>query len=109
MLDKLKAVEARYNEIGEELMKPEVVSDNNTYKKLMQEHKHLTPIVDKYREYVAAEAAATEAKEMLDALPAKISQIRESRTFIGTDGINGVLQALIFLANDHISTSKRMI
>ena len=34
MLDKLKAVEARYNEIGEELMKPEVVSDNNTYKKL---------------------------------------------------------------------------
>ena len=67
MLDKLKAVEARYNEIGEELMKPEVVSDNNTYKKLMQEHKHLTPIVEKYREYVAAENAATEAKEMLDA------------------------------------------
>ncbi len=67
MLDKLKAVEARYNEIGEELMKPEVVSDNNTYKKLMQEHKHLTPIVEKYREYVAAETAATEAKEMLDA------------------------------------------
>lgn len=66
MLDKLKAVEARYNEIGEELMKPEVVSDNNTYKKLMQEHKHLTPIVEKYREYVAAEKAATEAKEMLD-------------------------------------------
>lgn len=66
MLDKLKAVEARYNEIGEELMKPEVVSDNNIYKKLMQEHKHLTPIVEKYREYVAAEKAAAEAKEMLD-------------------------------------------
>ncbi len=67
MLNKLKAVEERYNEIGEELMKPEVVSDNNAYKKLMQEHKHLTPIVEKYREYVAAETAANEAKELLDA------------------------------------------
>ena len=54
MLDKLKAVEQRYNEIGDELMKPEVVSDNAVYKKLMQEHKHLTPIVEKYRDYVAA-------------------------------------------------------
>ncbi len=67
MLDKLKAVEERYEEIGNELMKPEVVSDNNTYKKLMQEHKHLTPIVEKYREYVAAENAANEARELLDA------------------------------------------
>ncbi len=67
MLDKLKAVEERYEEIGIELTKPEVDSDNNTYKKLMQEHKHLTPIVEKYREYVAAEAAANEAKELLDA------------------------------------------
>lgn len=66
MLDKLKAVEIRYNQIGEELMQPEVVSDNNTYKKLMQEHKHLTPIVEKYREYTAAESAAAEAKALLE-------------------------------------------
>lgn len=65
MLDKLKAVEKRYEEISGELMKPEIVSDNNTYKKLMQEHKHLTPIVEKYREYVAAENAAEEAKSLL--------------------------------------------
>lgn len=67
MLEKLKAVEQRYNEIGEELMKPEVISDNAQYKKLMQEHKHLTPVVEKYREYAAAERTAQEAKELLDA------------------------------------------
>ena len=66
MIDKLKAVEARYNELGEELMKPEVVSDNNAYKKLMQEHKHLTPIVEKYREYVSANDSFEEAKALLD-------------------------------------------
>ena len=57
MIEKLKAVEKRYTEIGEELMLPQTVSDNNLYKKLMQEHKHLTPIVEKYREYIAAEQA----------------------------------------------------
>lgn len=67
MLEKLKAVEKRYNEIGEELMKPEIVSDNAQYKKLMQEHKHLTPLVEKYREYSVAADAAEEAKGLLEA------------------------------------------
>ena len=31
----------------------------------MQEHKHLTPIVEKYREYVAAEQSYEEAKALL--------------------------------------------
>ncbi len=66
MFDKLKAVEARFEEIGNELMKPEVVSDNDTFKKLMKEHKQLTPIVEKFREYSAAKASAEEAKQLLD-------------------------------------------
>ena len=65
MIEKLKVVEKRYTEIGEELMLPQTVADNNLYKKLMQEHKHLTPIVEKYREYVAAEEALEEAKTLL--------------------------------------------
>ncbi len=67
MFDKLKAVEERFEEIGNELMKPEVVSDNETFKKLMKEHKQLTPIVEKFREYRAAKDAEAEAKELLDA------------------------------------------
>ncbi len=66
MFDKLKAVENRYEEIGELLTHPEVVSDNEQFKKLMKEHKELTPIVEKFREYSAAKASEAEAKEILN-------------------------------------------
>ena len=67
MLDKLKAVEQRYGEIGEKLVMPEVISDNQQYKKLMQEHKQLTPLVEKYREYSAACQQEKEARELIEA------------------------------------------
>ena len=61
MFDKLKAVESRYEEIGELLMDGAVVADQEQYKKLMKEHKQITPIVEKYREYVAAKNSESEA------------------------------------------------
>ena len=67
MFDKLKAVEQRFEEIGHLLSDPAVISDNEQFKKLMKEHKDLTPIVDKFREYSAAKNAEAEAKELLDA------------------------------------------
>ena len=67
MFDKLKAVEARYEEIGELLMDPDIVSDNEQFKKLMKEHKDLTPIVEKFREYTTAKNNEAEARELLDA------------------------------------------
>lgn len=67
MFEKLAAVESRYEQIGVELTRPEVASDNATFTKLMKEHGELTPIVEKYREYCAAQAAEKEALEMLDA------------------------------------------
>ncbi len=66
MLEKLKAVEQKYNEISEELINPDIISDNNTYRKLMKEHKYLTPIVEKYREYRKAEENVNEARALLD-------------------------------------------
>ncbi len=65
MFDKLKAVEARFEEVGKLLSDPDVVSDNEQFKKLMKEHKELTPLVEKFREYVAAKNAEEEAKELL--------------------------------------------
>ncbi len=67
MFDKLKAVEMRFEEVGQLLSDPAVISDNEQFKKLMKEHKELTPIVEKYREYSAAKQAEAEAKELLDA------------------------------------------
>lgn len=67
MIDKLKSVEKRFLEINDELSLPEVVSDNEKFKKLMKEHKTLTPIVETFRAYCAAENSMNEAREMLDA------------------------------------------
>lgn len=66
MLDKLNKVEERFDFVNEELCKSEVVSNMELYKKYMQELKHLTPIVEKYREYKNALASFEDAKSILD-------------------------------------------
>ena len=66
MLDKLAAIEEKYEQINALLFDPDVVSDIDRYRKLMQENKHLAPIVEKYRELKKAIADRDEAKELLD-------------------------------------------
>lgn len=66
MFEKLMLMEQRYEEISEKLSDPEVVSDNKLYTQLMKEFKNLTPIIEKYREYVSAKKRHDEAKELLD-------------------------------------------
>ena len=66
MLEKLKLMELRYNEISNKLSEPDVVNDNKLYADLMKEYKNLTPIIEKYNEYSAAENNFAEAKEMLE-------------------------------------------
>lgn len=66
MFDKLSEVKARYDAISEKLTDPAVVSDQEQYKNLMKEYKTLTPVVDKYGEYLVAKTQFDEAKEMLD-------------------------------------------
>ena len=67
MFDKLVMVEKRFEEINGLLSTPEVVSDNELFKKLMKEHKELSPVVEKFREYTAVKNAEEEAKELLEA------------------------------------------
>ncbi len=67
MFEKLVSVEAKYEEIGMQLTRPEIVSDNEQFRRLMKEHSELTPIVEKYREFTSALNAEKEALELLDA------------------------------------------
>ncbi len=65
MIEKLKEVEKRYDEISKQLLDPEVYNDQKHYAKLMKEHKMLTPLIEKYREYKAAEDTIAEAGQLL--------------------------------------------
>ena len=66
MYDKLKEVEARFEQLEQELANPDVVSDIERYKSIMKEVKNLTPIVEKYREYSKAKTTMEESRMMLD-------------------------------------------
>ncbi len=66
MFDKLENVEKRYEELNEKISDPEVIADQNEWKKLMKEHSDITPIVEKYREYKSAKASEEELKELLN-------------------------------------------
>ena len=67
MLDKLKNIEEKYEEIGKKLFDPDVVSDIEQYRKLLKEQKRITPVVEKFREYKKAKKAFDESRALLDA------------------------------------------
>ncbi len=51
MFDKLQSAKDRYEEIMHKLSEPDVVSNQETYRKLMKEHTDLAELVSKYDEY----------------------------------------------------------
>ena len=66
MLEKLKDAEAKYDKINQDLALPEIIGNQEEYKRLMREHKLLTPVIEKYRELRAAQDAVDEAQEMMN-------------------------------------------
>lgn len=66
MLEKLQALEERYNELTEEIAKPEIIADQANWQKLMKAHADLEPVVETYRAYRSALTAIDDAKIILD-------------------------------------------
>ncbi len=51
MLDKLQAIEERFDEVGQLIVQPDATSDIKKYSKLSKEYKDLEKIVKKFHEY----------------------------------------------------------
>lgn len=66
MFDKLEGIYSRYNEILELLGDPNVVNDQNQYKKLMKEQSDLEPIVEAYKEYKSCKDTVETSLMILD-------------------------------------------
>ena len=66
MFQKLEDVEKRYEELNAKISDPDIISNQNEWKKLMKEHAEITDIVEKYREYKKVKQNLEEAKAMLD-------------------------------------------
>jgi len=65
MLDKLAFLEEKYEDLSEKISEPDVINDQNLWRKLIKEHSSLEEIVTKYREYKKAEQGLNEAKEII--------------------------------------------
>ena len=65
MIERLTAIENRYNEITEELMKPENISDIKKATSLSKEQASLKDAYDAYQEYKKITKDIEEAKEMI--------------------------------------------
>ncbi len=66
MFENLNDVEKRYEELTKLISDPDVISNQNTWRKYMKEHSDLEPIVMKYREYKKVESDLETAKEMMN-------------------------------------------
>lgn len=65
MLDKLKQIEKRYEEIAQRLSQPDIYEDVAGFTKLQKEQNQLTPLVEAYRAYLRCVSALDDAKELL--------------------------------------------
>lgn len=65
MIDKLQAIEDKYEDLSHMISDPEVINDQAQWQKLIKEHANLEQIVVKYREYKAVLQGIEDSKAML--------------------------------------------
>lgn len=65
MIEKLKLIEQKYEELTKELVDPKVLSDMNIWQKKAKEQSEIAPVVEKFREYKKAERDLGDAEELL--------------------------------------------
>lgn len=66
MFDKLEEILKKYDELTKLISDPDVISDQNSWKKYMKEQSAMKDVVDKYIEYKAVKQNMDDAKEMLE-------------------------------------------
>ena len=65
MFDRLDQMEERYEDLGRQLSDPNIVSNQENYRKVSKQHRDLEETVDKFREYRKLRDGVAEAKVML--------------------------------------------
>lgn len=65
MLDRLQEIESKYENLGESINDPDVIANQDEWRKLMKEYSDMTPIIEKYMEYKKLSEEIEDALEML--------------------------------------------
>jgi peptide chain release factor 1 len=75
MINKLQEIQQRFEEISDELANPDVVTNQEKYRKLTKEHKDLTPIVEKSKEYLQLVKRISEDVEILNSSDEELKEL----------------------------------
>src|SRR6185437_4764427 len=65
MFDRLDQLEARYEDLGQQMSDPTLVNDQKKFQAVAKAHRDLEPTVEKFREYRNVKNGVAEAKAML--------------------------------------------
>ena len=66
MLERLEQIEARYEELANELSAPELLADQVAYTKAARQHRTLGEVVEKYRTWKTLKAELAGAQEVVE-------------------------------------------
>lgn len=97
MLERLADIEKRFIDLSDKINDPEVISNNEQWRKLMKEHSDIAPIVEKYREYNETEEIVAEAREMLEDSDKEMRALAKEEYSEGTKHLEEIKEELKIL------------
>ena len=97
MFDKLADIERRYIELSDKINDPEVINNNEEWRKLMKEHSDITPIIEKYKEYKETKQAIDDAKEMLNESDEEMRQLAKEELSEATERFEKIKEEIKIL------------
>ena len=92
MFDKLEEVEKRYEELNKLISDPEIIADQNSFKKYMKEQSMLVDVVEKFREYKKVKEAMEDAEELMS--DPEMKEIAEAEYYENKEKIPGLEEEL---------------
>ena len=66
MFEKLSFIEKQHEELAQKISDPEVIADQELFRKLCKEHSDMVPIVEKYKEYKANKNTIDDSLMMIE-------------------------------------------
>ena len=98
MFEKLSFIEGRFEELEKKIADPEVIADQNLWRKLCKEHSDIAPIVEKYKEYKLINDNINEAKEIIETSDDKeMKELAEAELSDGKEKIDKIEQEIKIL------------
>lgn len=98
MIDKLRIVKQRFDEVSDLIIQPDVIMDQKRYVKLNKEYKDLKKIVDKGETYQSALSNVEEAKEIIaDGSDSEMVEMAKMQLDEANDTIHQLEEEIKFL------------